>query len=229
MATTERTPVVKQTMSMRRIRPLIAGAALAVTIAACGAAQTPVTPRESASASAAVVARLYIDDDAKAALLTLADMPAGYVVDAGESKSETKYETACANRWYQDNNRQASHEAWFGKGASGPFIFHSVTAAPTEIQARDSVAELRALPAQCPVFTDNDGATYTLHEANYGSFGDETFALRATVSTKAGPFTVDLVVIRKVNLLSLVGAIAILSDASDLPQVVEKAAAKLPM
>jgi hypothetical protein len=172
--------------------------------------------------------RKYTQADVDAALLTIADLP-GYSVSPPEEDSLTNEDMVPCGKTLDveaPSDGQAMRESSFAKSALGPLLNHSVTLYD---DAAGYTQLVRSTLAGCTSWTQPNGDPVTLAEANYGSFGDETYSFKLSMTSDGFQFGAAFSIIRVGNLLSLV-VMAGFSDVSgdDAMAAVAAAAAKLP-
>lgn len=135
--------------------------------------------------------------------LQLADMPTGWSESASVDNEDDD-----SGFCVEDAGQLVDTENWprlekeFSAGASGPFLTHSLLAAPEEESAQELMAQFAQLVDQCQSWEEADG-TYTLTPVNYPEAGDQTFAVRLTVESDGFTFVGDIIVVREGNVLSL--------------------------
>jgi hypothetical protein len=176
-----------------------------------------------------IATKTYTQADAEAALLALADLP-GYAVappndKPGDDTSSTK---PCANTTFTPNEtvtKETRRQVSLTKSALGPYLSHMTGLVPSGT----TLDKLRTIFRSCPSWTEANGDKYLVSDANYGSYGDETYSVRLTITTSAMTIGTPIVIIRKGNLMSML-IMAGFPDVSgaEVLEVAQKAAAKLP-
>ena len=204
---------------------------LAVTVGACGGDKAADTiafqsttsspaerndaengpPMDVESSTTSTTTASAGQDDLDRMALMLTDMPSGWSESTPESSDEDSSDF-CVD----DANDLVDSETWprldrdFSAGAFGPFLSHSLMAAPDERSATNLVEQFAELAEQCQTWTDEDGS-YSLSPVNYPEVGDQTFAVRLTVESDGFTFLGDVIVIRESNVLSMLLPIGVAS------------------
>jgi hypothetical protein len=168
----------------------------------------------------------YTQADVEAALLTLADLPGYAESDDTGGNQDPAQMTLCGNASSPTDLGRDALQFSASKDLLGPYVLHSVGLVETgwTLQAvRDGVAA-------CFPGTEPDGTVFSAAtEADFGSYGDETVAWKITASSEGVDLGLDLVVIRKGNLVSTLMMVAFPAVADAwMVAVAQAAAAKLP-
>lgn len=148
-------------------------------------------------------------DDLERMSLQLADMPTGWSENAPEDDDDDSL-GFCAT----DTDQLLDTDSWprlakqFSAGALGPFLAHSLLAAPDDASAKDFMDQFARLAEQCQTWTNED-ASYSLSPVNYPQVGDETFAVRLTVESGGFSYVSDVIVIREASVLSMLLPVAL--------------------
>jgi hypothetical protein len=142
---------------------------------------------------------------AKRALLTLEDMPTGWVQEKPEpdDDDETVTPKRCAAVFdaIVEQDPLAEAEATFSAGDFGPSLEHSVSAWPSS--RVPALKQISQALGQCPKFTSTskDGTTATFQAAglSFPNLGDRTLALRLKAKSDGLTIVVDVVYVAKGN------------------------------
>lgn len=192
------------------------------------AVPTTVTASNAPSSS---VPKEYTKAVLDAALLAGSDLAAGYSADPQMSSGDGVGSSCTAEASALDGyRRDATIKTGIGfTTTTGRAVFQSLTLMSGDV-ANNTLAALKKAVATCTTWVI-DQQTFTMGQADYGSYGDETFSYLVTVKTTAkngAPFVLATVFMRKGNLLMVVQVSAIGSDApSDAKAIFDKAANKL--
>jgi hypothetical protein len=81
---------------------------------------------------------------------------------------------------------------------SGRLVVQSLTLLSGDVE-NNTLAALKKAVARCSTW-NIDASTYTMSKADYGPYGEETLSYRVTVTSEV-PFVLDIVFLRKANLL----------------------------
>lgn len=191
----------------RRVITAIAVWALAIgQLAACSKSNgTPSTTTTTATTITTATpsgstAKAYTKADLDAVLLTLADMPAGYALNPLAGPEYTVM-SSCADEAIALDGYQTGALAKTGTSyntTSGQLVVQSLTLLSGDI-ADNTLAALRKAVARCTTWTI-EKSTYTMAKADYGPYGDESLSYRVNAQSE-GPFVLDIVFVRKANLL----------------------------
>lgn len=140
-----------------------------------------------------------------AALMSLDDMPAGWSPGVGdEDEGDDDGLQLCGDtspRPADEFSAVAGAQAEFQQAELGPYYFQSIAAFEGDLAAQ-AMEFFRELMADCPDWeeTDEDGTTlaYSVSPMSFGTYGDETFALRITASGVPlfGSLQADMALIR---------------------------------
>ena len=173
-------------------------------------------------------ATTYDQADVDAALLTLADLPGYTVAPPGDKPTnDTSSMNPCTKSFEPDESvaKATRREVSLTKSAFGPFVSH-VTGL---VAAGVTLDKLRGAFSGCPSWAEANGDKYVVSEANYGSYGDETYSIKLTVTTSALTIGASIVVVRKANLVSMVMMVGFPDvSGTEVLDVAQKAANKLP-
>jgi hypothetical protein len=184
-------------------------------------AATPISTMNAPSAS-------DVKTDFGAALLTLADMPTGYTPDA-QAGPDYPVMSSCPDEAIALDSYRKDARATTGTAFSttaGQLVVQSVTLLSGDAQDHTLLALRNAL-TRCTSWSIS-GRVYSMSKADYGPYGDETLSYRVTVKGEV-PFVLDIVFLRKANLLM---GVMVVDQGSQPPKdahtVVETAVRKLP-
>src|SRR5258706_12178822 len=192
-------------------------------------ASAPSSPPPSVTGSGSAVAKQYAKADLDAVLLVLADLPSGYTIDQGLSSSAgdavssgCTYE-AIALESYRRGVTVKTGTA-FSK-TSGEAVTEALSVLTAD--AGDStLGTLKKAVAACSTWTV-DQNTYTLTQADYGAYGDESFGYQVSV-TGGIAFVYVIVFVRKANVLMAIEVNAVGTGVpKDTKTFVDKAASRL--
>lgn len=191
------------------------------------AASTVPTTATASSTPSASPAKQYSKADLDAALLAGPDLPAGYVVDrqmsSGDAATSSCTDEAIALDGYRRDAKVTTGTA-FSK-PSGELVIQSLTLMSGEVD-NNTLAALKKAVARCTTWTI-DKSTYTLVQADYGPYSDESFSYRVTVVSEV-PVVFAMVFMRKANLLMAVQVAAVGNSApKDAKTIFDNAARKL--
>jgi len=143
-------------------------------------------------------------EDLQRMALELADMPVGWSENPTQTEDNDSNSAFCI----EDPDQLLDTDSWprldreFSAGSLGPFLAHSLLAAPDDDSAKGLMKQFAELAEQCRSWTDEDGS-YSLSPVNYPQRGDQTFAVRLTAESDGFTFLGDVIVIREANVLTL--------------------------
>lgn len=241
----------KQAM-MRRLVPLATAALLlAGATTACGSSGS--SDRKTAGGAASPSAKVPNVEELKKGLLTLSDMPTGYIEkranEAGpsgsaapeESAPPTSTEDAC-NRLFEQLNGEAGAgktqgtvSAVFVKSEKGPIITHRVQSYRDVAVLRQDMATVKDAVSKCRHFTikESDG-TFRVGFAtvSFPKLGDETEAFRVQATGPFGGHNATIggyyVAVRVGNVVSTVSSVGLPTvPIGELETVARKATEKV--
>lgn len=235
-------------MARDRAAALAAAALLALgTAAGCGASKSsakpaaphPAAPSPPTAEGAAPAAPTSASLQAR--LLTLADMPAGFVADddtedANGTMSSTEPDcrpmTDLMNSQGHPAGALASAEASFTRSQFGPNISTGLAGFATAAAAQQLLDSVTAAMRSCTKLTetDKDGSSYDFLVAQlaFPPTGDASGAIRVVADVADLPAQVDLVLVRVGSTLLYVADTGFGSNDPDLTQqVVARAVAKV--
>ena len=143
--------------------------------------------------------------DLSAALLTLADLPAGWTAAedfSGRSPADFAEEmnplAACGQDVdFSTFRPEAGAFAAFQGGRLGPFLFHAVFLAPPG-------ADLASLEACLRALLEDAGITFEMAVIPFAQLGDETQAVRADIDFGLFSLRFELVAIRRGDVYSMI-------------------------
>ena len=123
-------------------------------------------------------------DQAKAALLTINDMPTGWTTDTDDSDDSP---SGCGaldrlNKVQKGNPNQIFHtDANFTQDPqSGPFFSESISLDKPGT-AHDALENIKAVLSNCREFTSPEGYHVTVSPLSFPSYGDDAFACQVTL------------------------------------------------
>lgn len=147
--------------------------------------------------------KVYTEQDAQQLMLTLDDVPEGFSVYEPEEDSEDSEDTQCDTDDLIVLPNATKTVARYSEGMFGPFITQAAFLNPGA--GSEAIEQLKTYAQQCDkhVATGEDGipATYRVKEANYGPYGDDSYAFSATVTADGIPAFFDVLVVRSGNLV----------------------------
>jgi hypothetical protein len=194
-------------------------AAPAAPAGAVAARQHGTTATASLPASGVPSASLPTRKQVRRALLTRADLPAGYQVDRSTStdapSTSTSSDPACSSKLAEMESAtgaKASRSAGvaFQADAVGPFVSHAIGVWRTKAPAAAGMSAMRSLLRACDRWTETekDGSqlTFRLARQPFPKLGTERVALRLTVTARGTismSVRADVVAVRVRNAVSL--------------------------
>ena len=216
-----------------------AGGTAATTAPATTSATPTPTPTPTGGQKATAEQR-------KAALLTVEDMPTGWSIDEDDDDDSGPFGEGCApltalEKKYPDEGDDA--EIAFTQGELGPLFGEEVSSLDTADEVSTRIADLKEALGECPSFTykDDRGATQrvTIAPVSFPTVGDESFAVRISVTFRGGRLGMTVVTARVRNhVLVMTGmTLTTVAGSSQLPpkeleelvgKAVEKATTTLP-
>lgn len=219
---------------MRRMHGTVLAVAAALVLAGCGDGDgdRQAAPATDSSAAPVTTARL------KSALLTAADLPAGYTrepsTSPGPENTSKSDNPACAKAFegFEKDGEQAPEaSAEFTAGDTGPFLLQSVTWLDGDA-AKQGVAAFRTALAKCDAWTETgtDGAKtmFTLAPMPFARLGDDTHAMRMTIRTPGPALAANFLIVRVGHSLCMLVHTAFPSVAAvETEALARKATAKL--
>lgn len=192
-----------------RRRAAVATAVVAVTMtaAACGSSSTSDDDASDTTAkSTTTTVGTLSTDQLNAALLTVADMPPGFVVQPPSEGDAGPQTTVCPNG--AEILKQELHDSSsveFSESETGPIVTQVLSSAP---DAEEHFADLKNALDSCVGETwteDLDGlpATLSLEEVSTVDVGDEAVAYRLTGSSDDGTISLsgDMVYLRNASVV----------------------------
>jgi hypothetical protein len=193
-----------------------------VIMAACGSGKSatsgspPTTGKPTVPSSAAESREPPPSKaDLRAALLTVDDMPSGWAVSPPD-KSTNNDDTFCpAAKGTKLDFLSAGESVTFVPGTIAPLIAEGLTAERSNAnQKYDALVEsLRKCEGQTWTSKSSDGtvSTDTLQPESFDKYGDESHAWGLTSKQQGGTATVDIVLIRKGDVLTAMVGFSIIS------------------
>lgn len=198
---------------MRRQIFAVTGIALLSIMAGCGqnndqADTVDGGPADESSEPAAVQEDAGGDaaPDAEAALLTLDDMPSGWT-RAQDTETSNEASAICDQEPMEDFTPVDEASADFTGGDLGPMLFHSV-AVYEDDQAEQALDTFLDTMDSCDEWTEegeNGTTTFKAEPLSFSSYGDQTVAVRIQADSEAVGVTMDMVVWRHGDTLSVLG------------------------
>lgn len=148
--------------------------------------------------------------DVDHALLTLGDMPSGWTQTPDDETDDEEAGTICDREPLDDRESIEDASASFRASETGPFVEHSV-ALYDGGQAEEAIDAFLAAVDSCDEWTEEDEEhgtiTYRPQPLSFSSFGDQTMAVRINAESDMVNITMDAVVWRHGDALSLLTAI----------------------
>lgn len=172
-------------------------------------------------------------EQAKAALLTIEDLPTGWSADESADEDEPEPTTKparCAAVFAGLDEQEPKAEAKAAFTSGGSIIEHTVRS--WDGDAADLVKQTTAAFSKCKKFTsiDADGseATFRMSKLSFPNVGDRTLAMRANSSLDGVDVVLDLIFVGegKTTFLLTAGGLAPL-PGDDLEAIATKAVEKL--
>lgn len=195
------------------VRALVRLAAAALTVVVLAGCNDPgggqVRTGDQASGAGAVApapgapTRVFSAEEAKGALLTVAELPTGWSAepDDGATKNATQTYEQCpefgavTKRFNVTNAPDAGFRSPAGSEVSEALLSYPVA------EAKTLVAEFSAATAKCPKLTDqtDEGISFDMHltALSFPTLADETFAFRTTARLYGNTVHIDLVLVRR--------------------------------
>jgi hypothetical protein len=170
--------------------------------------ETTQTQQPAGTEAPKAAGRTLTDKQAKAALLTVQDLPTGWSVDPDASSddqgddddSRITEPAACADLFDSlDDGKDSVAEATgnYTAGGFGPFLEHTVTSHSKD--PADGMDAVTAALSECPKFTmtDADGTKMQMKVSalSFPNLGDRTLALRMSGNSDEIDIVMDLVYI----------------------------------
>jgi len=223
-----------------KVRPgAVIGLVAALLLTGCGAKDSA-APKAKASASASRSAPAPTEAQLKSALLTVADLPAGYKVDPSASTADddgaTSDNPACTDTFKGFEkatlDKDAPHvEAGFTGGENGPFLIQSLVGLDGD-EASEEFALFRDSLRKCTTWTetDRDGTktTNTLAPMAFAKFGDDTESMKLTLNKLTLTVTANFIVVRVGGTLCVLMHLGVPAvAAADTEALVRKATEKI--
>jgi hypothetical protein len=150
------------------------------------------------------------DFDVAAALLTLSDMPTGWTQDP-EQDADDEDATLCDVEPLEEVQAVDDASADFSAGDFGPLLSHMVGVYEDQDAEAAMDSFMDALEG-CTEWTDEteDGpVTFRPTPLAFPSFGDDTVAVRIRAESELFDMTLDVVVWRRANVVSLITVIEV--------------------
>jgi hypothetical protein len=191
-------------------------------------ASAPSSPLPSVTGSGSAVAKQYTKADLDAALLVLADLPSGYKIDQGLTSSADRVSSGCTYEAIALESYRYGVTVKTGTAfstTSGKAVIESLSVLTADA-GDGTLGPLKKAVAACSTWTA-DRNTYTLTQADYGAYGDESFGYQVSV-TGGVAFVYVIVFVRKANVLMAIDVNAVGTGVpKDTKTFVDKAVGRL--
>jgi hypothetical protein len=211
------------------------------TTAVAGAESTTSTSADedaSSTTTTTAEAEELTEADMAALLLETADLPPGWAAsDATSDSDDGPSDAACPEGQGIDDVEGPEAEGEFSKGQLGPFALQSVIAPDDAEQGMTQTVEALdvCIGATWDV-TDDDGSitTFTMSELSAPQVGDDSAGYRIVGERADGTFTMDIVVVRVGDVLTMFGGLSIITtlgsfplDSAEFAELVDTGVAKI--
>jgi hypothetical protein len=206
-------------------KPIIA-CFLAATLAmpACGnsnkSGRAATVDPTTSSTTQSVTTAPFTQAQLQNALLALSDMPTGYATEPVDNSPATGVcgKPSVSSRIPSD----AEAKSEFSKSTFGPFLADTIDSYKSVDVAKNFISTEQADASSCTTFKDpSDGSDIIIAPLSFPQLGDETFAVRVTTT-----IPVDLIFIRKANVLVYVGFGGLNVDSSQTETFARQALTK---
>ena len=135
--------------------------------------------------------------NARAALITIKDLPAGWSTSSDEDDDDD--DNDCIGMLLKTPGPKAPENA-FLKGETRS-LAHAIRVAGDAKTVADRYA---TAPTKCAKYTDDDGNELRTREISFPQHGDQTVAFTLSGASIAGTFSVEVILVRYGNVLSRV-------------------------
>jgi predicted small secreted protein len=222
---------------MRKRHLIIVVAICALFAAGCkangatnGRART--VPQETASGSPrnkTDTSKRLTEEQLRAALLTINDMPTGFTLDATNKKDSNSNFQGCEQLagLEQRSDTENGIDVSFTKGGFGPFVSESL-GQKTEQGAKDALDKFANAFSACKtvrsIGSDGKAIELKLSPLSFPKLGDDTFALRMSGDAEGITVGFDVVVIRRSGVMILILNAGIGSPDSAITETVARKA-----
>ncbi len=213
---------------------LVAGCGDDSSAPPAGGATPSATSSAGAAKGTAAAGKTLSKKQAKAALLTVKDLPDGWTVDkdaGGEDDGETTTRPArCASLLGEDGKKPAA-EAKVAFSLDGLLLQHEVSSFTADVAG--DVKKFAAALAKCPKFTmiEADGTETKIRATALKKFpklGDRSLGVRLTGAIQGAEITIDVVLVAVGHNGVTVGASGLEAmPTADLVKITRKAVVKL--
>lgn len=192
------------------------------TTTSAGADSTTTTSAdEEPSSTTTTEVEQLTDADLAAMLLDTADLPPGWAAsDVPSDDGDDSGDIACPAGQGIDDVEGPEAEAEFSKGQLGPFALQSVIAPDdAEEGMATTVESLDLCIGSTWDVPDEDGSvtTLTMSELSAPQVGDESAGYRLVGERGDGTFTMDVVVVRVGDVLTMFGGLSVITTLGSFP------------
>jgi hypothetical protein len=208
-------------------------AALVILAAACSSSSTSATT--STKPSTVAPSGLYSAAQAKAALLTIGDMPTGWATFVVPATKPSTTTGACEGPNVAEITKNASAEtiAYAQDPQTGPAFSDELYVFPSIDAAKAAMSTFRTISAKCTSFTATDSSgkkePATIGALSFAAVGgDDSMGTRLTIGKTGGPQVInDIATVRKANVVFNIELVGFSPDTDTFTQLTTKAVAKL--
>jgi uncharacterized protein YceK len=195
------------------------------TTATAGADSSSTTTTSAAdekpSSTTTTEAEQLTEADLAALLLDTADLPPGWAAeDSSPDDDDDSGDIACPAGQGIDEVEGPEAEAEFSKGQLGPFALQSVIAPDdAELGMVQTVESLDLCIGSTWDVPDEDGSitTLTMSALSAPQVGDESAGYRLIGQRADGNFTMDVVVVRVGDVLTMFGGLSLITELGSFP------------
>lgn len=208
------------------------------TAGADSSSTTTSTADEKPSSTTTTEAEELTEADMAALLLDTADLPPGWAAEVSSpDDDDDSGDIACPAGQGIDEVEGPEAEAEFSKGQTGPFALQSVIAPDdAELGMTQTVESLDLCIGSTWEVPDEDGSitTLTMSALSAPQVGDESAGYRIVGERADGTFTLDVVVVRVGDVLSMFGGVSMITtlgafplDSAEFAELVDAGVAKI--
>jgi len=190
--------------------------ALALVVTACGGSDHKPSAASSASSSASPSSAATSPPSLQSALLTAADLPAGYVVVPASTQGAGVSESCPGHDPSAEVKEADKADATFRQPNGGSFVYESVARYDSADAAQRYLAAARDATAACRTSQgSNANQQITITPEPFDTLGDETFATRLGGSSSGLPVSGEVVFVRSGEYVMAVGNLLVGNGTAD--------------
>jgi hypothetical protein len=191
------------------------------TSAAADSTTTTASADDEGSSTTTTEPEELTDADMAALLLETADLPPGWAAsDASSDSDDGPSDATCPEGQDLEDVEGPQADGEFSKGQLGPFALQSVIAPDDAEEGMTQTVEAFdvCIGATWDV-PDDDGTitTFTMSELSVPQVGDESAGYRIAGERADGDFTMDIVLVRVGDVLTMFGGLSLITELGSFP------------